>query len=541
MTPYLPSKEPNIERREKQLEKSRKNYHFNYEYLAPLPYLDKLPRIEKFSIRYWLKRSWSLADMPLKLLFAYFRYFIKKPIDSLSKYLNLFPGSRISVDLDNWLVDEEFNEQRLSGCNPQAIERLDALPDNFVFTDQHIQALLGIDASLAGECSSKRLYYADYHEIAHVKGGVWKGMKRTIPSPRALFWWNEAEERLQCVGIQIRRTDNARVYLPSDPHLDWLIAKIAYQCADANHQELGTHFTWCHAVMAPFAIVTNRQLALNHPLHILLKPHFLFYLHDNELGRTAFLNPGGPVERMMGSTLAESLGIAANLYKEWNLMEASLPKDLAKRKMDDPGILPNYPYRDDGILVWDAVVSFVTGYITLYYKNEDDIVSDKELQAWAKELASQSGGRVVGMPSKIKSIEELIEIVSIVVWTCGPLHSMLNFSQWDYNYTPNMPYAIYAEIPEERGSVDYETIIKIMPPFREATYQLLWNKILTSYHHNPFGHYPGDFDDKDVLKIIEVFQKKLTVIEQHIISRDNSRRNSSPYFMPSRAINSINT
>jgi arachidonate 15-lipoxygenase len=53
-------------------------------------------------------------------------------------------------------------------------------------------------------------------------------------------------------------------------------------------------------VMAPVAVITRRQLAAQHPMHLLLVPHFRFYLFDNELGRVAFINPGGPVERLLG-------------------------------------------------------------------------------------------------------------------------------------------------------------------------------------------------------------------------------------------------
>lgn len=541
MYPYLPKDDPEPERRAQQLASFRKKYRFNYEYIPTYPFLDKVPERENFSLHYWLTRLWSLAALPFNLLLAGLRTALFHPIKKLADYENLFIFYKKPNALESWLSDESFADQRLTGCNPQAIQRLDEIPDDLPFTDEHLQALIGPGRTRTEECARKRLYMVDYRALSHIKGGEWKGRKKTTPGPRALFWWDEEASRLRCVGIQVRREAGARVFLPSDPHLDWLAAKIAYQCADANHQELGTHFAWTHMVMAPVAVVTNRRLGLAHPVHLLLDPHFRFYLFDNELGRVAFINPGGAVDRMMGGTLEESLGIPLNLYKDWNILEAALPRDLARRKVDDPRSLPDYPFRDDGLLVWNAIADFVANYIRIYYQTDGDVTGDEELQAWAHELASYDGGRVAGMPETIKSIEQLIEILTIVVWICGPLHSMLNFSQWDYINVPNMPYAIYDDIPEKVGSVDIDTLMRIMPPYRQAAFQLYWCKILTSYRYDQLGDYRSQFDDPRAQMAVDVFRQRLAAIEQEIESRDARRRVSFPYFKPSKCINSINT
>lgn len=201
-----------------------------------------------------------------------------------------------------------------------------------------------------------------------------------------------------------------------------------YKLADANHQELGTHFARTHVVMAPFAVVTNRQLADNHPLRLLLKPHFRFMLYDNELGRTQFIQAGGPVEQMMAGTLDESLGIAKNFYVEWRFDESAFPMEIARRKMDASDVLPHYPFREDGMRLWRSVNKFVGDYLRLYYRTPQDIAQDIELQNWARELVAENGGRVKGFPDKIATVEQLIDIATIVIFTCGPLHSALNFA-----------------------------------------------------------------------------------------------------------------
>ena len=545
MQPYLPHDDPNPEFRKQTLESRRKQYFFNYNYISGYPFLDHVPKREKFSIYYWASRSASLGLLPFNIVLAKLRTALIKPVDHLYDFLNLYNLYRRPEQIEAWLADEGFAEQRISVCNPQAIRRLDPVPADFPFSDAHLHAVAGNGRTLAEEAAAGRLYFADFEALAHIKGSDFKGRHRTIPSPRALFWWDRDDEKLHTVGIQVRRRAGARVFLPSDPLLDWVAAKMAYQCADACHQEIGTHFAWTHMVMAPVAVVTNRQLAEQHPVHQLLAPHFRFYLYDNELGRVAFINPGGPVERMLGGTLEESLGIPLNLYKLWNIREFTLPTELARRGVADPEILTRYPMRDDGVPIWNAIGAFVGNYLGIYYKNDSDVAADPEVQAWTQELASQdtsqNGGRIAGMPERMDSVGLLQQILTTIIWICGPLHSMLNFSQWDYINLPNMSYALYAEVPEEVGATTYDTLMKIMPPFNQASYQLWWCKILTSYRYDKLGDYLQQFSAPEAQLAVQVFRQRLQVIEKEIEARDATRPVSFPYLKPSLCINSINT
>jgi arachidonate 15-lipoxygenase len=544
MQPYLPHDDPNPELRNQTLESRRKEYFFNYNYIPGYPFLDHVPKREKFSIYYWVGRFASLALLPFNIVLGKLRTLIN-PVGHVHDFLNLYTLYHRPENIESWLADEGFAEQRISGCNPQAIQRLNLVPADFPFNDGHLQVVAGQGRTLAEEVAAGRLYFADFEALAHIKGGDYKGRWRTIPSPRALFWWDRDSDKLYTVGIQVRRQAKARVYLPSDPVLDWVAAKMAYQCADACHQEIGTHFAWTHMVMAPVAVVTNRQLADQHPVHLLLAPHFRFYLYDNELGRVAFINPGGPVERMLGGTLEESLGIPLSLYKVWNIRDFTLPAELARRGVADSEILTRYPMRDDGLPIWNAIDTFVGSYLGIYYKSDEEVAADPEIQAWTRELASQdvsqNGGCIAGMPEQIDSIELLRELLTTIIWICGPLHSMLNFAQWDYINLPNMSYALYAEVPEEVGATTYDTLMRIMPPFNQASYQLWWCKLLTSYRYDKLGDYLWQFSAPEPQLAVQVFRQRLQVIEREIETRDATRPVSFPYLKPSLCINSINT
>ena len=40
-------------------------------------------------------------------------------------------------------------------------------------------------------------------------------------------------------------------------------------------------------------------------------------------------------------------------------------------QVDDPKVLPHYPYRDDSLLLHQAVKKYVTEVLTLFYGNVD--------------------------------------------------------------------------------------------------------------------------------------------------------------------------
>ncbi|MGK7931034.1 MAG: lipoxygenase family protein [Microcystaceae cyanobacterium] len=546
MQPYLPQHEPNPSDRRNGLTRNQQEYQFDHNFLAPIPILDSVPKEEYFSAEYTAKRLGSMANLPANMLAAKAQNFLD-PLDTLEEYedlLSLIPKPNL---ISYYRTDSFFGEQRLSGANAMATRRLDELPESLVIDNSHFQQVLGTDSNLEAALKDGKLYYLDYPLLENMKGGNSESGRKYLPKTKALFYWQNDNSpqggSLVPVVVQLKSEsgNNQLVYTPKDNPLDWFFAKLCLQVVEANHQELGSHFSFTHAVMAPFAVVTARQLGENHPISLLLKPHFRFMLFDNELGRTQFLQAGGPVDRFMAGTLEESLTFVAQTYQTWSIQDFVFPTEIKKRKMDNRELLPHYPFRDDGLLVWQTVEDFVTNYLKLYYKTAEDLSEDYELQNWAQELAAQDGGRVKGMPSKIETLEQLIEVLTVVVFSCGPLHSALNFPQYEYmTYVPNMPYAAYHPVPDTKG-MDMATIMKFLPPFKPAADQVFWTMVLTSYHYDELGFYDEEFADPLAQETVVQFQQNLADVERQIEIKNQTRPIPFEYFKPSEIINSINT
>lgn len=70
------------------------------------------------------------------------------------------------------------------------------------------------------------------------------------------------------------------------------------------------------------------------------------------------------------------------------------------------------------------------------------------MQDFAKECVDQkSGARVKGMPQQIERCSDLVDILTSIIFVCGPGHGAINFSQYEYMaFTPNMPLAVYQDV-----------------------------------------------------------------------------------------------
>jgi arachidonate 15-lipoxygenase len=403
-------------------------------------------------------------------------------------------------------------------------------------------------------------YIADYEDFSFVQGGTNKGRHKYLPKPLAFFHWKKnpglAQGELVPLAIQIHQKPGGSIYTSRDNPMDWLVAKLCVQIADGNHLEMSSHLCRTHFVMAPFAIATARKLAINHPLGLLLRPPLRFLLAVNDQGFQLLINPyvegayGGHVDRILAGTLQESLGILKNAYDSWDLGQFEIRTELEERGLDDASQLPHFPYRDDGLLVWDAIEKFVSNFLHYWYPDDANstgnqkIRDDSELQDWARDLVEEGG--VKGMPSPIETVEQLIKIVINVLFTSGPQHAAVNYSQYDYlAFVPNMPLAAYEKIPESKGEIpDEAALMKFLPPQEQADVQLKIINFLSFYRHDRLGYYDESFHmafmgNPHIKLLVQQFQQDLYVIEQEIEMRNRSRYVPYPYLKPSLIPNGI--
>ena len=502
---------------------------------------------------------------------------------SLKDYQNLFQIIYLPSISEHFQEDREFAAQRVAGPNPLVIERVrEQLPQNFPVTDDQYQAVMGSDDSLSQAIADKRLYLADYKIFEGIEAGKFPPeYTKYLCAPLALFAVPQAgncPQSLVPVAIQCHQAPSEKnpIFIPSptgtpeDQRWSWLIAKTIVQIADANYHELISHLGRTHLLIEPFVIATERELAPNHPLGILLRPHFQGTLFINNAATVGLINKKGIVDATFGGTLDESLRITLEGVRGYpfSFNDSMLPKFFEQRGVEDQETLPDYPYRDDGMLIWNAIHDWVTSYLSIYYQNDQDMVNDTELQNWVKSLTGDDGGRMKGFGESnssgnldIHSKTYLIDAVTLIIFTCSAQHAAVNFAQATYmSYSPNMPFAGYQPAPNLANGATQDDYFNLLPPLEQAEAQMNITYTLGSVYYTELGQYKqykkkrddnqkkGNedqdeqpyFTDPNVDKPLETFQNRLKEIETIIQDRNSVRPTFYKFLLPSKIPQSIN-
>lgn len=552
-TPVLPQDETgtNAVRRKEQLTTRQQQYQYTYNVVGDLPILANIPDREAFSAKYIAERA--LATAPILANAAGLKIRQRfDPLDKLQDYEDFYPALPDPTTVSDWNTDTAFADARLSGPNPMVLTRVSdwAQLSNTAFSESHLKQLLGSRTSKE-QLIQQGLFMVDYSELlAGLRLGIYPGGTKYVPEPVALFRWATTGIRdrgqLLPVAIQVDTGKGSKIVVtPMDGATTWSVAKTVVQIADANHHEMFTHLGRTHFVMESFGISTERHLAESHPVKILLHPHLRFMLFNNNLGVERLVNPGGPVDTLLGGSLEESLNMCSRAVKSWSITGHSLRNDLSARGVENADFLPHFPYRDDALILDDAIRKYVKKYVALYYATPAKLSADAEIQAWANELSQgkeSNGGCVLDMPQSLSSVEELADILATVIFTCSVQHSAVNYSQWDYEgYIPNMPLAGYADYMEafKKKNVDMDFYMKLLPPNLPTQQQIAVMRALTAYRYDRLGDYAGDLADPLAVALVEGFCSELDQISRTIARRNKSRKMPYTVLLPENIINSI--
>lgn len=468
-------------------------------------------------------------------------------VTSLTDYQKLFPLMGVPKIAENFDTDEQFAYMRVAGYNPVIIERVNKLGDRFPVTEAQYEEVMG-DDSLAAAAEEGRLYLADYGILNGALNGTFPKQQKYIYAPLALFAVpknSDESQLMRPVAIQCGQNpqDNP-IFTPKSDKYAWLFAKTIVQIADANFHEAVTHLGRTHLFVGPFVVATHRQLPNNHPLSILLRPHFEGTLAINDAAQRSLIAAGGGVDKLLASTIDNSRVLAAVGLQSYGFNQAMLPNQFQKRGVDDIEKLPVYPYRDDALLIWNAIHQWVSDYLSIYYKSNADVQNDTKLQNWAIEAGAFDGGRVPDFGQQhglIQTLDYLIDAITLIIFTASAQHAAVNFPQGDMMvYAPAVPLAGYQPASILQGKVTQQDYLNLLPPLEQAQEQLNLVYILGSIYYKILGDYTDNyFKDALVKTALQAFRNNLIEVEATIHQR-NQNRPTYEYLLPSKIPQSIN-
>lgn len=537
----LPQQEENrrtVESRKNFLLRRQAQYQYTYEYANTIAVVRKLPCREIPGLGYWLRGGINLLQLIPSLpslLVTYMRYLLGKPMKDYRDYI-FYPFSPPNPELvDNFQQDLIFGLQRVIGVNPvvlRAVTHQHPLPQKLPESEiRNIFAAHIDEIDYATAMTQKRVYILDYAELEILQcnpGQIDGSRKQYVTTPIVVLFL-QTNGMLRPVAIQLyqdTRADNP-IYTPNEGNL-WLAAKTFAQVADGNHHILITHATRIHYVMEAIIMASRRQLYKTHPLCVLLNPHLQHTLnvnHQHTFLRDRKGRPGRYGELFAGDYDATTQCMA-NGMTSFDFTASAFPNDIASREVDNPDLF--YPYRDDGMLLWNAIQNFATEYIAVCYQSDKDVAEDYEIQAWARDISARDRGRIPGFPAGFASRQELAETIGHVIFLCTAFHSCIHFNQYKYpGFVPNMPHSAYTPPPTGKGvEMDATGLLKLQPAFW-AAYSQTWTYFQTNFTVNRIGQYPLRQFDPAARDVIERFREQLREIEEQIDQRNSSR--SVPY------------
>ncbi|WP_034160808.1 lipoxygenase family protein [Sphingomonas sp. ERG5] len=474
-----------------------------------------------------------------------------RALRSLESYRDLFATIALPGIAWQFIDDTAFARLRTAGPNAGMIAGISALPANFPLgAAQYASVVNGdtLDAALA----QGRIYICDYHELEALQPGVWEGKAKFVYRPLALFAVPPGGSSLVPVAIQCGQDPLENpIFLPTpraDMRWGWEMAKQIVQVADGNYHELFAHLARTHLVIEAVAVATQRHLAEMHPIWALLLPHFEGTLFINNAAATSLIAANGPIDHIFGGTIASSQLAAADDRLAFDFSRSMLPVDLVARKVADKTLLPDYAYRDDALLVWQAIREWADGYVALYYADDAAVTGDTELAAWAVSIAGE--GQVSGFPA-ITTRHALVDVCTMVIFTASAQHAAVNFPQRAImDFAPAVTGAGWAASPNAQAGNDKAGWLAMMPPVSLALEQLNTLYLLGSLYYRPLGDYrcrsfpyPQWFQDPAVIGSegpLQRFQAALAQVEEQIVARNAGRMFPYPFLQPSLIPTSTN-
>ncbi|CAA7041873.1 unnamed protein product [Microthlaspi erraticum] len=465
------------------------------------------------------------------------------------KLRRFHPPDLIKKDRFSWFGDEEFGRQTLAGLNPYCIQLVQEWPlksklDPAVYGDpnslithevveKELKGVMSVDEAL----KNKKLFMLDYHDLLlPYVNKVRELDDTTLYASRTLFFLQD-DSTLKPIAVELTRPQD--VDMPQ-----WKqVFTPGYGVLLRFMRFLMTLRTHCS--MEPYIIAANRQLSAMHPIYRLLYPHFRYTMKINASARKGLVNAGGIIENNFWPG-KYSLELSSDVYaKLWRFDKEGLPADLISRglavedKTAEHGVrltIPDYPFANDGLMLWDALKEWITDYVNHYYPNAELITSDEELQEWWREVKNVGHADKKDEPwwPDLKTPYDLIGIVTTIAWVASGHHAAVNFGQYGYGgYFPNRPTTTRIKMPVEDPTTEEsrefletpeQVMLKTFPTQNQAMKVMITLDLLST--HFPGEEYIGEVpeaswvNDPVIHAAYERFKAKLEYLEGVIDGRN---------------------
>ncbi|SHO58919.1 lipoxygenase family protein [Vibrio quintilis] len=410
----------------------------------------------------------------------------------------VFPPEQIRVLTEHWIHDDaEFARQRLGGANPNVMAKYqgdEQTLNQWVDQSQGTANKSRLLSRLQQAYQSGRLFVCDYRPVLsnieknhfvqtqHKPDYMQDGFSFAVPV--AFFEIDASSQELMPLVIQIDSTNQGYLFTSEDGPNAWLLAKMWTASADAQWWFSGSHLFNSHSIDMIFAIAALQleQKGIftdEHPLFTLMVPHLkkIFNINsaiynpdydpdkapDDETNLLGLYQPGGFCDQFLPTGRIGIFQLIEDLYQNYTFDSQAFDQNLVARGMDKDSFPGSFPYRDDGIIWWETIQSFVSDMIDKIYASDESVQEDEALNRWmmlVQEAFNQgSTERFRWTPT----VAYTKQVMTNLFFLTTVQHTAVNDPMFDsLGFIPNGPFAMHTK-PPEKGAVGEIVLLNSLP------------------------------------------------------------------------------
>lgn len=247
--------------------------------------------------------------------------------------------------------------------------------------------------------------------------------------------------------------------------------------SDWIRHNITVHLCRTHLVEEAVIVAANRTLPQDHDVFQLLYPHWQKTLSLNAAARATLIPL--VIAQLVGMEKDNLYTYLQDEYKTFDFKGSYIPEDLRRRgfpveKLNEPKY-HNYAWARCIHSMWYKIRDYVKAMLVLKYRGADadaQVLADPYVQNWSKEMrkasyegagaddpddqdgANYQGGADMASFPEIRTLDELVDAVTMCIHIASPQHTSVNYLQNYYQaFVVNKPPALYAAPPKTRAQL----------------------------------------------------------------------------------------
>ena len=104
-------------------------------------------------------------------------------------------------------------------------------------------------------------------------------------------------------------------------------------------------------------------------------------------------------------------------------------------------------------------------------------------------LLEKEASRVIKLPKSLATIDQLVHVLTCIVFTCSCQQAAVNFGLMDVaGFIPNTPHLMRRPPPTKKNEASLESVMKTLPNKSQAAHQIAFLYVTTKFAEDEVSH-----------------------------------------------------